>query len=320
MFTYAPSQLFDKDTIQCANTTTKTIVLNSSGCIPPQIASHALAGSDAASYTITSLDKDSIIVEFISQHPGPQPAQLLLTLSNGTVDTVYLLGTGAAPHSLSLTSQNQSTDTIGGDISVPITIAGLAKPEDVDLVLHFDSSLKYHGSFDASNAKLDILNEQGPGRSKLTIKNVTPGTVAAWARFTVFSDSNEHPQVTFDSVQVLTASSPCEYLLPDKVTATITPPSGCGIPIISKLMQGEPFRFSIRPNPTTGQLTVESPQNIGDVSVTVFDALGIQRLVANTTIHSGVPIKIELPGSDGMYYVRIKSQFGEYASRVVVLK
>src|SRR5205814_1399397 len=84
-------------------------------------------------------------------------------------------------------------------------------------VLRFDPSLEYQGSFDAANAKLDLPGEQWPGRSKLLLKNVSSGSVAGWAHFNVFADSSSTPQVTFDSVEVLTASSPCEYLLPEAV-------------------------------------------------------------------------------------------------------
>jgi photosystem II stability/assembly factor-like uncharacterized protein len=69
---------------------------------------------------------------------------------------------------LSFSTSDQSTDTIGGFVYVPITINGLEGAEDIEVVMHYDPLLKYDGSF-SNGLKLDMKNEQWPGRSKLHI-------------------------------------------------------------------------------------------------------------------------------------------------------
>src|ERR1019366_8311758 len=151
--------------------------------------------------------------------------------------TVPLLGYGIPSVPLSMSSSNEATNIVGGDIAVPITISNLNHTENINLTLHYDSTLQYQGSFDAANVKLDIAGEQWPGRSKLNIAQAQSGVVAGYAHFTVFADSSAKLQVTFDSLDVLSASSPCEYTLPSPVTSTITPPSGCGTTILSQFLK-----------------------------------------------------------------------------------
>jgi hypothetical protein len=168
---------------------------------------------------------------------------------------------------------------------------------------------------------LDIPGQQWPGRLELNIPNAQPSVVAGSARFTVFADTGAKPQVTFDSLDVLSASSPCEYMLPTPVTSIITPPSGCGTEILSDFLEDSTIpTFSIRPNPTNGEVTLTSSANLGSAEVEIYDMLGIQRSELSVTLSNDAPAIFSLPESAGIYYIRIHSSAGVRSMSVVVAK
>ena len=222
---------------------------------------------------------------------------------------------------LTFTTADELTDTIGNSVSVPITIDGFIQPEHVNLVLHYDTTLRYQGSFDALNTKLDIPGEQWSGRSELNIAMAQSGVVAGYAQFAVFVDSGAKLSVTFDSLKVLSASSSCEYVLPAAVTSIITPPSGCGAEILSELLEnGQLPEFSIRPNPTMGDVELTSSLDLGNADVEIYDMLGMQRGELFVMLKKDAPATFSLPDAAGIYYIRIHSIAGVRSMSVVVTK
>jgi hypothetical protein len=328
-FSYALSanQLFSRDSLRhCENPVFAKLFITSAGCPLPKILSETISGSDSADYEIAQFVRsisgyDSLEISFSPSDSGARIAQYQLTLDNGTTITIPLLGYGIPSVPLNMSSANEATNTVGGDVSVPITITGLTHPENINLTLHYDTTLQYQGFFDPSNVKLDIPGQQWPGRSKLNIASAQSGVVAGYARFTVFADSTVKPQVTFDSLDVLSATSPCEYTLPSAVTSTITPPSGCGTTILSQVLQsGQIPTFTIRPNPTMGDAELTSSLDLGDAEVEIYDMLGIKRADITVTLAKDTPAHISLPDAAGIYYLRIKSAAGISSMSVIVAK
>ncbi len=329
-FTVSPDHLFSSDSIfLCQSSSTKTFI-RSWECAPSKIISERIIGGDSEDYRIAKRvgfvsGYDSLEVTFTPSDSGKRTAQYELTLDNGMTIPIPLLGYGIPSVPLSLSSSNETSDTLGGSIFVPISISGLARPENIDLVLHYDPMLVYDSSVDPSNIKLDIPGEQWPGRSKLHIAQAASGVIAGYAHFTVFADSGAKPQVTFDSLTVLSAVSPCEYTLPAAVTSTITPPAGCGTPFLSHYLQsGQIPTFGIRPNPTTGDVELTSSLNLGDASVEMYDILGMKRGSIAVTLAKDAPAHLTLPQAPtlgaGMYYLRVKSAAGVTNLRVVVAR
>ncbi len=188
--------------------------------------------------------------------------------------------------------------------------------------MHYDKELTYHGSYSPANVQLDIPGEGWSGRSKLHIAQAKPDIVLGYARFDVFNDSLT-PQfhVTFDSVTVLTAVAPCQYILPASVTSTITPPSGCSIQTLSRFMHdGTLPQLSIIPNPTSGNISITSTSDLGEVSVAVYDMLGVKRSVGSLSLGKNSPAKLMLPVGNGVYDVRVSSAEKNWDLRVVVSK
>src|SRR5581483_11227232 len=202
--TLSADTLFAGDTLTC-NSSVAPIYVSESGCNPPMPSGYRITGPDSASFRIAGYNDDSIAVESVPAHSGDLHAEMVVTLADDSADTIALLGFGASPRALSfgVTSDTVSTDTIGDTVRVPITLNGLLSPQDIELTLHYPlADLEYLGSYDRSGNRLDLPGDSGLGRSKLFVVSDTPGRVAAYAWFLVFSDTNYDPQVTFDSVTV----------------------------------------------------------------------------------------------------------------------
>jgi photosystem II stability/assembly factor-like uncharacterized protein len=218
---------------------------------------------------------------------------------------------------LILSTTDQAIDTIGGSVYIPITISGLDQTEDIELILHFDNALKYEGSYSGAT-QLDIANEQWAGRSRLHIAQAKNGIVLGYAKFDVFGDSIPL-HVTFDSVTVLTSVAPCQYILPASVTSIITPPSGCGVQTLTNFLRdGTMPQLSIVPNPTSGEISISSTGDLGEVSITVYDMLGVKQNVGVAILKKNNPAKILLPVSNGIYNIEVRSLQSTWNLRAVV--
>ena len=289
------------------------------GCIPPFVARTAFVGADSASYHIGYIGPDSISVVFAPQGTGQYLCNLVLTLGDGTTDTIALGGTttgGDFP--LTMVTADQKTDTIGATVNVPIQFNGLMGTENIDVVMHYiGADLVYDSSVDLLGNKVDVPGEQWQGRSMLHLSNVQSGVIAGYARFNVFSDSSEKPIVTFDSVQIQAAG--CKYQLPTPVSSTITPVQGCGVPLISELMRnGHIPNLSFSPNPTTGDVIISSSTDLGTATIEIYDMLGTKRSQTEMTLTANAPTQLTLPQADGMYTIRVRSAVGVFSSRVIV--
>ncbi len=270
-------------------------------------------------FCASNLSFDSIQVTLYGTKQGNQNAKLILNLDNGTNDTVNLAwNVNIIPENLTFSIPNVQTDTLGATVSVPITLNGLERAENVELVLHYDGSVDYLGSFSPSGVQLDVLGQQWAGRSELSITGATSGAILGYAKFNVFNDSNQAAHATFDSVTILTQTSACEYSLPAPVTSTITTLSGCAIPILSQLIHlGIEPKLSIVPNPANGNAWISSNSDLGAVTIEVYDMLGIQQSEISGQIGENDPMELLLPARSGVYNILVHSFVGTRTLRVV---
>jgi len=326
--TYSLSSLnmFSTDSLYlCDHPIRKTVAITTDACPRPDIVSQGVSGSAASDYSVVKQIAspipavDSATLMFLPRDSGPRSASYDLTLSDGTQISIPLSGYGLPSRQLALQSTDVSPTTIGGTVDVPLTINGLARAEDIELVAHYDGGLPYRGSFSAASVSLDLPGEQWQGRSKLRILQAMPGQVAGYARFEVYEDSLAKPMVWFDSVVVLSPMVPCEYLLPAPVSSSITLPTACGITMLSKFIHsGTSPTFRVSPNPTNGDVAIESSSDLGDVSIAIFDMLGTQRGTVETMLAKDAPVTFSMPPASGLYYLRIKSGFGTQSLNVIV--
>ncbi|HET9137047.1 MAG TPA: hypothetical protein VFO76_10445, partial [Candidatus Kapabacteria bacterium] len=263
----SPRQLFTADTVFCDGLITKQIVISPGGCQSVLATSCRVKSTDSANYIVdaSGLPNKIFVTLIHGTVSGSHQGSLIVTLSDGTFDTVSLGGYSIAPKLLSIFSTDQVTDTIGGPVHIPITITGLDKPQDIELVLHYENGLnaQYDGSYSIAGTQLDIPGNTWGGRSKLLISGAVNNTILGYANFTVYADSFAAPKVWFDSLRVITSVSPCEYSALPATVNIITPPSGCGTSTISKFMRtGRVPTFIIYPNPTNGVLMIKSSRSI----------------------------------------------------------
>lgn len=312
-----PDSLFQTDTLACGVRVSGSVSISSVGCSSPSLVDHTISGEDASSYSLASIGSAGATLVFTPRHSGGHSAILTLRFSNGSADTVQLHGAGAAASILSVVSVDQTTDTIGAEIIVPITINGLIKPETVELVIHYDSILTYIGSFDAANAKADIAGEQWAGRSKIRLTSIASGALVASAHFYAFARSLDAQKIRIDSVRVLTANTPCDYGGLATAMVNVILPTGCASPFISALLRGEPIPLSIYPNPTSGSISIVSDRPISNAVIEVYDALGTLRSSFEISL-SKETVSLVLPSVDGIYYLRTRTALGESGRRIVL--
>jgi hypothetical protein len=329
LYTSSTSSLFATDSLYlCAPPLSRTIVWTFRGCLP-HIISQEILGKDSSDYTILQslssplASQDSVVVTYVPSDTGVRNAVLHIEFDNGIAINVPLKGTGLLPYPLNIITADVSTDTIGGSVAVPITIEGLTQIENVEITLHYDNlELNYRGSYSPANVALDMPGEQWVGRSKILIPNAVNGSIAGYARFDAFNDSTASKlrlAVSFDSIQIPSEIAPCEYTTPNVVTSTITPPFGCGIGMLSRFMQlGDPPIFSIRPNPTNGEVLLSSSVDLDEASVKIYDVLGNLRQSSILSISSAMPARLILPTVSGIYYIRIESPLGVNSIKAVV--
>jgi photosystem II stability/assembly factor-like uncharacterized protein len=315
--TLSTHSVFSTDTLACGDSATGTIITQSFGCVPPFVASAQIVGGDSLSYRLISIGAGSITVLFEPADLGAHQSKLILTLGDGTTDTVALGGNSIGGNNpLTMSTADQKTDTIGGTVNVPIQFNGLLGVENVDVVMHFTGDVVYDSSVDLLGGKIDVAGEEWQGRSKLHLASVRSGVVAGYARFNVFSDSSSKPVVTFDSVQIQAAG--CKYQMPPPVSSTITPLQGCGTQLISELMTTGHVTLSIHPNPSSGEVLLSSSADLDDATVEIYDMLGTERSQTALTLKANVTAQLSLPQSDGMYTIRVRSAAGVFSSRVIV--
>jgi hypothetical protein len=208
-----------------------------------------------------------------------------------------------------LGTADESTDTIGGSVYIPIIIKNINKSLDVDLVIHYGSQLEYNGSFSPNGLSLDIKGQQSKGRSKLHIPGAMNEMIAGYAHFYVFPDSLQKPKVWFDSIDLPNTIMFCAHTLESSAVSIITPPSGCGVSMISDFMQnGKIPQIIIFPNPAENILSIESSMVIPNVHISVFDQIGNDRLDMVLSFTESEIRRIDVNAlPSGIYLVRMEA-------------
>jgi photosystem II stability/assembly factor-like uncharacterized protein len=315
-FTYSlqPSSLFGNDSLFiCSSSVQEKAFVTFGGCPRPSIISETISGNAANDYNFAKKlsgllgDVDSLAINFKPTTAGSRSAACTITFSDGTVISIPLNGYVIPTQEIIRITSAESTDTLGGDIKVPIAFSGLYQPEDIELVVHYSNQLEYKGSFTSSKISVDMPGEQWVGRSKLHFTGARSNVYIGYSQFNAFNDSLSGSTVSFDSLNILTSVSPCQYILPQRASIdTVAPPSSCGIDILSRFLHhGILPQLDVIPNPTDGNVSIVSTSDLGDARIEVYDMMGIRRSQAAITLAKDDPAKIVLPASSGVYTIRV---------------
>ncbi len=214
---------------------------------------------------------------------------------------------------LSLLTADQQSDTIGGSAAVPISLNGIGSPIDVELIVHYNSQLAYKGTYSKNNIQLDIAGQSWSGRSRIRIQGANSLGILAYSYFDIFNDSSKKLRVTFDSVFFCADYSSAQAI------SNITTVPICGADIIAHFIRDSSFpNLTVMPNPSSGDISISSSRDLGEVHVIIYDISGIKRGENNIILFKDIPEKLIFPVVNGVYSVRVISPTRIYDLEVVV--
>jgi hypothetical protein len=88
--------------------------------------------------------------------------------------------------------------------------------------------------------------------------------------------------------------------------SNVVAPSGCGTTMISRFLHyGDRPRFAIYPNPSEGIVNIASNTTINNVTVEVFNMLGVKCFEQTSSLTAGTAFSINRQLASGIYSVRI---------------
>ncbi len=85
------ASLFVADTISC-DSITRSVAFIGNGCPPQSPPTISIIGANAASFKVTKVSNDSVSVTLYGVTDGEQHAELVISLDNGSSDTILLAG------------------------------------------------------------------------------------------------------------------------------------------------------------------------------------------------------------------------------------
>jgi len=139
--------------------------------------------------------------------------------------------------------------------------------------------------------------------------------VLAHSYFGVFNDSLKIRSVRFDSLIF------CLNYLPASATSAITPSSQCGADILSRYMRDStPPQLRIVPNPAGSEIAIISSADLGEVTIGIYDMLGIEQRKMTVILEKNIPRRLGLSIPSGIYNLHLKSAAYSYDLRVAVNK
>ena len=75
--------------------------------------------------------------------------------------------------------------------------------------------------------------------------------------------------------------------------------------------------ISVYPNPANGNVWIYASDDLGTVTIMVYDMLGVERSSMQANIQKDSPLELTLPDADGVYNILIKSSARMSSLRVV---
>jgi hypothetical protein len=77
-------------------------------------------------------------------------------------------------------------------------------------------------------------------------------------------------------------------------------------------------QFTVRPNPTNGDIEIGSSADVGDASISIFDMLGRDCGEQSVLLTTGADAHLVMPAVSGLYHLRVESAAGiSYLSVIV---
>jgi hypothetical protein len=194
------------------------------------------------------------------------------------------------------------TDTIGGDITVPINFKS-SVDINAEFTLHFDTTdLVYKGTFDSYNIDHTIW----VGNETARIRYNPSQDSILYARFLFFPTDSNCTKIRIDSLIEPTDYTTCAT--GRSLTATICGPEGCGISTLSRFIRyGTTPTFTITPNPTRGTITLQSNMDIDDASIEIRNQVGAISYSSRSDIKKADVLSLDVSSlPSGAYILLVK--------------
>ncbi|HZK75877.1 MAG TPA: T9SS type A sorting domain-containing protein [Candidatus Kapabacteria bacterium] len=276
---------------------------------------------------------DSIPLRFWPSMLGADTAQLHLALTVGGITrdtTIQLIGESTSPsltaklHRESATAYRGQFDSLmlGVDIGSQLNIDSLwPSLTDIQATYSWDSSVVSNGSYLPPNGwNLTSLTPHGnavdfsihnasstatnPLNLGTAIFDVTGSQLAtSWVELSRFIMEAGGRSIGLCVSENEDSHWAVKTLGASSVVAG-TPPT----------MRNQ---FFLYPNPSDGNVWITSSEDMGEVTIEVYNMLGTVQSEWKATVQSGAAIECPLPAAAGVYSVVVLSRTGRYSLRVV---
>jgi photosystem II stability/assembly factor-like uncharacterized protein len=312
-----PSSLFATDSLlRCDTPVVRSIVLTAKFCNVPSIDRQYFSGLDSLDYALVRpgphalTGKDTISVSFLPGSGGAQHGALNIKLEDGSIITVPLFGYGKSTRSVTMTTNDVSTDTIGGTVLVPIVMHGDSALPAVECVIRYDTTtLIYTGAYGKDGSSIEKPGTRWPGHAAIHVDSLMLATdsLIGYAVFEGFPLDTTCHQVRFDSLTVLAPLTPCAFNPSGLAIARVCLAHGCGVAAISRFMRYRQFPdIRLYPNPANDHFALIASEN-AEASIEIVDILG--HTVSKNALSLSKNIAKQQPLSNtakGKYFVRLE--------------
>jgi photosystem II stability/assembly factor-like uncharacterized protein len=295
-------------------------------CSPSPVVKAHIFGKDSINFSLAdSMNLNPLVVLFTAGSSTNYSSALQIELSDGSLDTLQLLGFGKPSPQIVLAAPNQFNDTIGGDIYLPVRISNAIEQGDLDFTVHFDTSMLLYGGSYSNGGTNDLTNWTQSGRVRVHIPAASidwtnPKLPAGQIVFRVFPRFDSCTTVTIDSVNILVRGISCQQTI-TPFTAQICSNLGCGTVQISDFLRYKHIApFSIQPNPSKGMVTIMSKENIGAVRICLRDERGIARFETFSILQAGSSSVLDFTKiSSGSYWITISNESYNETQKLLIV-
>lgn len=289
-------------------------------CRSPVATAIELAGPDTSAFTIKR-SGDTVTVTFLPTEARAYTSLLRVLLSNGdTLAPIPLTGSARSIGWTEIRSVDAYTDTIGGDIYLPIVVTDRSTAGSLSFHISYDTTdLEYIGAYAGLDA--DATTARTKGAADIVFRDLVQSTdtIAGYLHFRVFPQTTACTNVTIDSIRFSTQSATCTLTL-QKYEAQVCWGANCNSPMLSRFVRyGAPPVFSVRPNPASDRIEILSTQSMSYAFLSVVDASGRTVLSRMVSLVTGSPLPLDVRSFPaGAYVVTIEMSGATHRERFVL--
>lgn len=315
--------LFDAERFTLCETREDTLYLST--VCPVSIASVSISGPDRLSFRLLSapamtIPNDSaVIVECRPVQAGALTATLDIITSDGRAYALPLTASISDYASISVAGVAEAyTDTLGGEVLLPITINQTIGSGTIGFTLHHSSTLEYLGTFDESGVDRTLVATDGVARVEAQVADGTQ----LYAKYLYFPLETDCAQVTCDSISTGDIAITCLTTSTNAFTMNVCASGFCGRDDISSFLRyGKTIRLVVTPNPSQGDISIHADRNVDADLIEIVDGAGgiRKRFEGVQVTQKGLHIGTSDLAS-GIYEIVVHSEAGLTYTRFVLSK